>query len=72
MFQLLGHQVDDLALLLYPAQDLKHPAAKDDAAIALEHRQPHHQAGDAVLILDGEEQNAAGRAQALADQAGHG
>ena len=66
--QALGDHVDHQALLLHLAAHHHELGAEHDAAKALEHRRPHHQIGDPGLVLDGDEDDPARGAGALADQ----
>src|SRR5512146_2960865 len=66
IMQFLDDQMDDLALALDAAFDRNHPRREDDAAIALVDFRPDHEIGDAGLVLDGDEDDAAGCAGPLA------
>ena len=66
--ELMGDEMDDLALALDAAAHGDHAGAQHDAAVFLEHLRPDHQVGDAGLVLDRDEHDALGDAGPLADQ----
>src|SRR6201996_4200031 len=66
--QLFRDDMDDLTFLLQLAAAGEHRGGQYQTAVGLEHIGPEDQIGVAGLILDGDEQHAAGAAGTLADQ----
>ena len=60
--QLLGNDVDHVAVLLVGALHMaayaEQARAHDDAPMRVEDARPDHEVGDAVLVLDGDEDHA--------------
>lgn len=64
--ELLGDEMDDVALPLDAAVDRHHARFENDTTPLLEQRGPDHDVGRAGLVLDGDEHDALGRARLLA------
>ena len=72
VFELVGDEMDDLALALHLARDTHEPRPEHDAALVLEEAAPDDGVERAGLVLEGQEHHAGGRARPLAgdDEAG--
>ena len=66
--QAVGDDMDDQAFALEPAMDADQSGRQHDAPIAFEDSRPDDDIGHARLVLQRGEDNAAGRAGALAHQ----
>ena len=60
--------MDDVAFALDAADDASMPAGKDRPPVLFVELRPDHEIGDAGLVLQGDEDDALGRAGLLADQ----
>ena len=66
--QMVGDDVDHLAFPLQFAATGQHAGGQHEAALTVEHRGPDDEIGMTGLVLDGDEQHAAGTAGTLAYQ----
>ena len=66
--QMIGHEMDDVALALDAALHGDHAGRENDATLAFIKRRPDHQVGDAGLVLDGDKHDALRRPWLLTHQ----
>jgi hypothetical protein len=66
--EVMGDEVNDLALALNTTADGKHAGGEDHATILFEHLGLDGEIGDAGLVLQGDEHHALGRARLLPDE----
>ena len=66
VFELVGDEMDDLALALHLARYPYEPRPEHDVALALEEAAPDDDVERAGLVLEGQEHDAGGRARPLA------